>query len=310
MSSASTDLDPIFIIGSPRSGTTMLAGLLTRTPWGDPFETHFIVKYYRSLSKFGDLADPKAFRRLAAQILSERAIVQRKLGLTPEGLYESVTRHDYATLVDAIGRAYGRLEGHASWGDKTPHYITDVDVLHALFPRSKMLYIVRDGRDVALSLLAKRWGPATIYTCACRWRDENEPRPIFDLLRSQGLLHDLRYEDLLATPRETLAAVMSFLDQDLPSEMLAELTESIRRTNAGKWERRMSSSDIELFERVASETLSRFGYPVTHAPSPVGTLRAMRYTARDTAKHLRNLFVMNVVDTIRIRYFGKEPFAE
>jgi Sulfotransferase family len=288
----------------------MLAGLLSRTPWGDPFETHFIVKYYRSLAKFGDLADPKAFHRLAARILSERPILQRKLDVTPEGLYESVARHDYASLVDAIGRAAGRLDGHVSWGDKTPHYITDVDVLHALFPQSKMLYIVRDGRDVALSLLERSWGPATIYTCACRWRDENAPRPIVDALRSQGRLHDIRYEDLLAAPRETLAGIMSFLDQDLPADELAGLTSSIRPTNAGKWERRMTSDDVELFERVAGDTLRRFGYPVTHAPGSVGALSAMRYTARDKAKHLRNLFVMNVVDTIRIRYFGKEPFAE
>jgi hypothetical protein len=288
----------------------MLAGLLNRTPWGDAFETHFIIKYYRALSRYGDLSEPKAFHRLAGQILSERPIAQRKLGLTPEGLYESVARHDYPSLVDAVGRAYGRVEGHPSWGDKTPHYITDVDILHSLFPRSKMLYIVRDGRDVAMSLLEKTWGPATVYTCAHNWQHENEPRPILSTLRSQGLLHDVRYEDLLATPRQTLAAIISFLDQDLPKDALNELTASIRPTNAGKWERRMRPADVRLFESIAGETLRRFGYPVTHQSIPVGSLAAMRYTAQDTMKHMRNLFVMNVVDTIRIKFFGKEPFAE
>ncbi len=306
----STTAGPLFIIGSPRSGTTMLAGLLRHTPWGQAFETHFIVKYFRLLPRLGNLSDPRTFGRLAERILAERPIVQRKLGLTPQGLYKSLPQHDYASLVDAIGRAYGLLNGHRSWGDKTPHYITHVEVLHLLFPRSKMLYLVRDGRDVAMSLLERSWGPATIYTCAQQWQHENQPRPIFSLLRSRGLLHDIRYEDVLAEPHETLAGILSFLGQSFSEDVLDELTASIRRTNARKWERQMSPANIELFESVAAETLRRFDYTVTHPSSPIGVVAAMNYAARDRMKHVRNLFMMNVVDTFRIKLYGKEPFAE
>ena len=302
--------DPLFIVGSPRSGTTVLAGLLRHTPWGEAFETHFIVKYFRLLPRLGNLSDPRTFGRVAQQILGERPIVQRKLGLTPQGLYNSLPQHDYASLVDAIGRAYGVLKGHRSWGDKTPHYITHVDVLHLLFPRSKMLYIVRDGRDVAMSLLEKSWGPATIYTCAHQWQHENQPRPTLSALRSKGLLYDIRYEDLLAKPHETLAGILSFLGQDFSKEVLDELAASIRRTNARKWERQMSPANVELFESVAGQTLRRFDYTVTHPSSPIGPLAAMSYAARDRMKHVRNLFMMNVVDTVRIKFYGKEPFAE
>jgi Sulfotransferase family len=310
VSPESTTPDPLFIIGSPRSGTTLLAGLLRHTPWGEAFETHFIVKYFRLLPRLGNLSDPRTFGQLAERILGERPIVQRKLGLTPQRLYDSLLQHDYASMVDAIGRAYGVLNGHRSWGDKTPHYITDVDVLHLLFPRSKMLYIVRDGRDVALSLLERSWGPATIYTCAQQWQHENEPRPIFSALQSKGLLHDIRYEDLLAKPHETLAGILSFLGQDSSEDVLDELTASIRRTKAREWEREMSPANVELFESVAGETLRRFDYTVTHPSSPIGALAAMNYAVRDRMKHARNLFMMNVVDTVRIKFYGKEPFAE
>ncbi len=306
----STTSSPLFIIGSPRSGTTMLAGLLRHTPWGEAFETHFIVKYFRLLPRLGNLSDPTAFGRLAERILGERPIAQHKLGLTAQGLYDSLPQHDYASLVDAIGRAYGVRKGHLSWGDKTPHYITDVDVLHLLYPRAKMLYLVRDGRDVAMSLLERDWGPATIYTCAQQWQHENEPRPIFSSLRSKGLLHDIRYEDLLAKPHETLAGILSFLGQSISKDILDELTAAIRQTNARKWERQMSPGNVALFERVAGDTLRRFDYKVTHPSSPVGALAAMNYAVRDQMKHARNLFMMNVVDTVRIKFYGKQPFAE
>jgi hypothetical protein len=173
-----------------------------------------------------------------------------------------------------------------------------------------MLYIVRDGRDVAMSLLDRAWGPATVYTAARQWQHENEARPVLDTLRARGLLHDVKYEELLAMPLETLRGIMRFLDQDVGDAALKEIAAPIRPSNAGKWESKMAPSDVEVFERVAGETLRRFDYPVTHAPRPVNALAVVSFTTQDQIKHWRNLFVMNVVDTIRIRFFGKEPFGE
>ncbi len=300
---------PIFIVGSPRSGTTLLASLLAPTPWGSPFESHFIPKYFADAT-VASLEDRKAFCALAARILKERPIAQHRLNTTPEALYDGMPVHDYASLVDAIGRAVGRTFGAESWGDKTPHYINDVDVLHSLFPRSKMIYLVRDGRDVAVSLLKKPWGPASIYACALKWRHENRLQPILDTLRGAGQLYDLQYEQLLRSPESTLASIYAFLGSEASSEDISLRTAAIRRANTGSWRRQLTASQVEVFEQLAGQTLTRFGYSATHPPAQVPWPARVAYTAQDAYKQAVHLFNTNLVDGVRIRFFGMEPFAQ
>jgi hypothetical protein len=300
---------PIFIVGSPRSGTTLLASLLAPTPWGTPFESHFIPKYFADAT-LASLADRAAFCALAARILRERPIAQHRLTTTPDELYDGTRVHDYASLVDGIGRAVGRTLGAESWGDKTPHYVNDVDILHSLFPRSKMIYLVRDGRDVAVSLLKKPWGPASIYACALKWRHENRLQPILDTLRGAGQLYDLRYEELLRSPETALASLYTFLGVDASLDDIRLRTASIRRANTGSWRRQLSASQVKVFEQLAGQTLTRFGYGVTHPPAPVPWPARVRYTAQDACKQAVHLFNVNLVDGVRIRFFGMEPFAQ
>ena len=51
----------VFIIGAPRSGTTLLASLLANTISGPPFEPHFITKYYKKLDDYGDITQLNNF---------------------------------------------------------------------------------------------------------------------------------------------------------------------------------------------------------------------------------------------------------
>ena len=67
---------------------------------------------------------------------------------------------------------------------------------------------------------------------------------------------------------------------------------------------------MELFEQLAGQTLVRFGYPATHQPAPVPLPARVAYGAQDTYKHAAHLFTMNVVDSVRIRFFGMEPFGQ
>ncbi len=306
----SLDLQPLFIVGSPRSGTTLLAGLLRDTPWGEAFETHFITKYHGRLARYGDLQLRRGFTALVRDILAERPIAQRQPALDPDSLYDTLDVRDFASITHAIGLACMRAQSTSSWGDKTPHYIRQIGVLHELFPRSRMLYITRDGRDVALSLMRKSWGPANVFSCAEQWARENAPQPIVGHLAARGLLHQLRYEDLLTDPEAVLGRALAFLGQTVTDEALRRMTANVRRDNSQKWKQEMSPDQIDTFERVASATLTRLGYEVERGPRPVRAASVAAYRAHDLAKHAHNLFVMNVVDTIRIHAFGKQPFAE
>lgn len=68
--------EPLFILGCPKSGTTLLASIFTDTTYGAPFESHFITKYYKKLSTYGDLNNKLNFKRLINDIANERYIQQ------------------------------------------------------------------------------------------------------------------------------------------------------------------------------------------------------------------------------------------
>lgn len=305
-----TALSPLFLVGCPRSGTTMLASFLKSTPWGGPFETHFITKYYKRLIHYGDLTQIENMKRLVSDILTERPVQQWKLHLDLDAFCKSLPEPTYPALCDALCRQSSTKKGFASWGDKTPYYILDLEVIANLFPQSRVIYIVRDGRDVALSLLEKSWGPGNLYACAEYWRACNERRPIHAMLEAQERLLTVRYEDLLDYPRQEMTKVLEFLGWPDVEPALAAAESKVRSGNYDKWRTKMAASEIELFERVAGDTLRKFHYETHVDTLGISLLPRLWYTFHDRLHLARHLFYTNVIDGFRIRFLGKEPFAE
>lgn len=301
---------PLFVLGCPRSGTTLLAQLLERTRWGEPAETHFITKYARRLHRWPDLRDRRQFDDLVKRILTERPVQQWRVEVDLGELYARLERFDYAEIVDQICMLRSAKLGFASWGDKTPHFILDVDFLARLFADARFLYIVRDGRDVALSLMQKPWGPGTLYHCARYWKRCNAESPAIDRLRANGQLHELRYEDLLEEPMAHTRAVYDFLEEPWDETAMMPLLAPVRRGNRDKWRSALSPAQIRLFEQIAGDTLRHFGYEATARESTPAWPNRLWWEAKDRSKLARNLVKLNVVDTVAIRFFGKEPFAD
>src|SRR5512145_2276022 len=117
-------------------------------------------------------------------------------------------RPTYATLVTRIFDLYGQAQGKRLAGDKTPGYVKEIDLLHRLWPHTRFVHLVRDGRDVALSLLewsrAARnvgrlptWRDDPISTAAVWWKGM-VGRGLASLARlPRGLGNELRYEALI-----------------------------------------------------------------------------------------------------------------
>lgn len=301
--------NPLIILGCPRSGTTMLSGLLKNTKYGEPFETHFITKYYKKLESYGSLENKSNFKRLVTHILNERPVMQMHLDINMDEFYAE-TVPDYGKIVSRLCMMKSGRKGCSSWGDKTPHYLLDLDIIYKLFPDSKYIYIVRDGRDVALSLMTKPWGQNNIYACADYWKRCNAQNGIFDELKKKGLLYSLRYEDLLADSEKIVPDIYSFLGEVYDDGLMRNLIGRVRKDNFNNWKKKMNSSQIELFERVASDTLRRFGYETRYEETGVGKLNEIYYNFHEAASKGLYLLKTNTLDTIRIKYFGKQPFHE
>ncbi|TWU01275.1 sulfotransferase family protein [Stieleria varia] len=302
---------PVFVLGCPRSGTTLVGGLLGETQWGAAVETQFILKYFTIASKM-NLNDRSDFQRLVKSIVAERAVKQWGIQWDIEQLFESTEHRNYAGLVNRICQTRSDQMGVTSWADKTPHYclsLSRIVSLREMFPLAKFVFVIRDGRDVANSLLQKPWGPNNVYQCAEYWRACCE-----SLMEAMRLCPDdcrlIRYEQLLQHPESSLRELFKFLDVPDPDSMAAKSAPLMDGSKVGQWKRRMSARQVAVFEKTAGNLLAANGYETLHKQKPIGYGSQMAYRIHDRCKWLAFMFRQNVVDTIKIRFFGKQPFAE
>ena len=298
-----TSKSPLFLLGCPRSGTTMLSELLASTKWGSPVETHFITRYYDEAIRI-DLSDRNAFRSLVGKILKMRAVMQWNLKVDIDAIYNSLPTKDYSSLVNAICMIRARNEGLANWGDKTPNYSLRIDVIHELFPTAKILFIVRDGRDVAASLLNREWGPNNIWSAANYWAKCNRTCPIIEQREAAGLWLKVKYEDLLDDPNTHLRRVYEFLGHEADDAAVEQTVTAVRANNHTKWKTTLTPSQIRVFEQTAGKTLQRLGYATTHQPTDVNPMLKSAFWMHERIAHGQFLFKANVIDTFKIHVLG------
>ena len=262
---------PIFIVGCPRSGTTLLRDLLRSHPHLTfPNESHFIPRLFRA---YGDPQNEREARRLATIILKMTWVRAWGLSLAPSFFADC---RSYREVLSRLYEAWMRKEGKIRWGDKTPLYVAEIPTLLEIFPPSKIIHIYRDGRDVALSWLRTDFGPKNLFTAARQWKYlVNTGRRTGANLSPETYL-DISYETLLSHPEATMKRVCAFLNEPfcndvlrpnrLPPEVIIMRRHTwasdseIIKSNTAKWKKAMSPSDRILFESVSGDLLRELGY--------------------------------------------------
>ena len=287
---------PFFVVGSQRSGTTMLRLMLNKHPdLCVPHESGFIVEQARQADRFGDLAQADNRARLVDAIAAHRFVVAGKL-LPDRDAVLAEPAASYAEVVDAIFRCYARARGKRRWGDKTPDYGQDIGVLWSLFPGAQFIHVVRDGRDVALSLRTLSWGSRNMIGLARDWAWKTiVPHKVGAALGPRHYM-EIRYEDLVREPEAGLRRICAFLGERYDPAMLSYAEDAAKEVPAGSlqwhrtsvsppdkaraeaWRTRMSVADRAIFEEHAAEALALFGYELERHPPSWGTrLRKLRY---------------------------------
>ena len=283
---------PFFIVGSARSGTTLLRLMLNAHPAvAVPPESRFITEL-RSGTAEVEVTDflnrLASHRQFAAWDLPIEA-VENEIG--------QIGRIPYADAIAAAYVAYARVHGKSRWGDKTPRYVEHIPEIAALFPDARIIHLVRDGRNVALSYADVPFGPKTIGSAARLWR-----RRVLTGREHGGVLGEnryveLRYEDLVEDPEGRTKALCEFLHLDFDAGML-DYTERARDavldraerynphvmekpiTRTRSWEQDMDPPLIEVFEAVAGDALTLLDYERRH-PDPSAKSRLIAALSRD-----------------------------
>ena len=316
----STD-SPVFIVGMSRSGTTLLSRML------DEHSQVAILPetwMYVVLDRFGCLkqfSDPwqaplffnevwqnlRYYRDPAAQILAREA--------SRAGRYEGPT----APILERFGRAYAKERNAKIWGEKTPAHALWLPHIRALFPEARILFMVRDPRDVLLSY-DDRWDKSE--------RDTEYLASTASLLKyyMKHLLHQpefparqirwLRYESLVTDPRSEVEKVCDFLGIKFEPSMLAFyhrhanvefetpdgrhhslLKRPATTDKIGRYRLALSASQIALVEQLLAEEMQALDYPLTATGNTLfssvessSLAKAKKYYKQMTAGVIRERF--------------------
>lgn len=300
---------PMFVLGCPRSGTTLIGGFLLPSVWGNAVETHFITKY-AAIALQSDLSKPDIFKRIAGKIIRERPIMQWAIPWDLDELYHSTEPKSYPELVNQICLARSRKLGFSRWADKTPHFSFQVPLIASLFPNAKFIFIYRDGRDVANSLLERKWGPNNIWAAAKYWGTCCNALIESENIIPKNRLLSIRYENLLEAPEPILQRLLEFLEYQATNEQIEQMASRVRGNNSNKWKTTLSEKSIQIFERTAGDVLRKLGYETSAELPPINPLVRSAYSAHDSLTWAKHMFDQNILDAIRIKYLGKQPFDE
>jgi hypothetical protein len=293
----------VFIVGAPRSGTTLLRRIVDAHPdIAITRETHWITKLLEGDDAFSPDAPvtTELLRRLRAhpkftRMDADDPELDRMVRAAPVSYSELVTR---------IFDRYGEAHGKRLVGDKVPDYVRHLALLHRLWPAARFVHLIRDGRDVSLSMLTRErfarrfatWQEDPIATAALSWEQ------LVRLGREAGAelppdrYYELRYESLVAAPAKECRKLCEFLGVAY-AERMPRFHEGRTREEPGRdaksawrpvtrglrsWRTEMADGEVERFEAAAGELLGELGYPRTlRDPSP---------TAKRRAAQLRNVF--------------------
>ena len=291
---------PFFIVGSGRSGTTLLRAILdARDDVRIPGETHFYTTYrvenifrYHFLTKNNyekAVRNYKLWRHVSYESLDWDVFCDVALKLPPKR----------SSILSAYLSTCACCEGAAFYGEKTPGHIRKIDRIFADFPTSKVIHVSRDPRAVAASYL-KHSLYASVYgndvtRAAKKWL---EAAKVDEKISNSVLAHRyllVTYEDLVNSTDSTILRINRFLElpkfpqqlQQYESSVVSlpdspnhqQIGQPINSSSLYSWKHELAESDIELVEAICGKYLVRQNYELSGVSS-ISKVRRIVHEAR------------------------------
>lgn len=276
----------IFIGGCSRSGTTLLGAMIGAHP--DVIcspESQFKSDLLRTIWPNSDDLDKQA---VLTHLTKHWRYKLWNLPQSATALAQMTPHNSYASILNTLTLAYAQNLGKTAvthWIDHTPENISYAHTYLKIFPNAKFIHIVRDGRAVAASIMPLDWGPNSIIKAARWWMRMTS----FGLAAEASLPSDqmmqVKYEDLVLNPEETMRQVSQFLAIEYDEDMLNATgftppTYTTRqhqlvglRPNpemANRWRNRLKPREIEIFENLSRDFLQYLNYEMLYGLNAKG----------------------------------------
>ena len=286
-----TKTSPVFIVGCDRSGTTLLGMMLNQSPMLHITpETKFLMALKDNQELYGDFQEAYQryffIRDLQTNKATAKTFTFQVLGLNiaeAETILKQAAPTNFYGASQAIFKASAAEKNKQRWGDKTPHQVRDIATLARAFPDAQFVHIIRDGRDVAMSIRKAGWLKGNMLAIAEYWQKQvsagiSAGRNLHD---SQARYYEVYYEQLLQQPEATLKDLCSWLDLEYTPQMLEYYRDAssyiqpehsnlfklnqkpLDASRAYAWKNKMSKADRADFESVAQKLLSELGYELS-----------------------------------------------
>ncbi len=317
-----TDQIPIFfIIGRPRTGTTLLLKMFDAHPNVIiPWECQFIVNLYPKYGRIKRWSEEKLLDfyqdLLGTWQFKFWNIKHEKLKKDLLSVNRSIS---YADLCKKVHLTYQSLypkEKIEMIGDKNPGYSIYIDKLKKIYPEARFIFINRDYRDNYYSICKVDFELPIVSLVVYKWKHFFK-KALQAREKYPGSVYLLNYEDLAAHPREKFAEVCSFLGLDFREdalhfhnkreESMRQLkTERSRRhhqslfkpVNTGRiglWERELSEQETCKADYVAGKYARLAGYKRKYHRAPL-SIRLQAFPGILYAKVIYG--ITSIVDTL------------
>lgn len=269
---------PIFIIGVHRSGTTLLRYMLNSHPnIYIPPESDFIPRFFLNIPH--KILSKREINKFLTIIFSKYRFVREWKGEPPNidiFLKIEVTPRVFLNTLYSL---YAQQNNAQRWGDKTPIYCNYVNLIDTIFPESQIIHILRDGRDVALSMLDK-WGNKDfhidIYFTARNWVSRINQARTSGVRLGNNRYMEIYYENLVENPDYELRKICTFLGEEYMSIMSqpqylgqkdikpGSFHNPVRNppstSRINRWRHEMSQADLHIFQYIAGDLLNQLNY--------------------------------------------------
>ena len=274
---------PVFVVGVARSGTTLLSAMLSAHPRLDcgP-ESRFFARYrHLDARAHSRILDPATWPRPAvdfiASLRNQGHPITELFGLTlPEiGTYLAGRQPSTAAMLESLTVLHAQRAGKARWVEKTPRHLLMTDTLREGWPQAHIVRIVRDPRDVALSLARMPFAKDSVVGNLVRI--DSDDRASREKIDSDPRAMTLRYEDLVTEPERELRRVCEFIGEEYAPSMLdsretaagvaAEhewwkdsVSGPLNTSSVGRWHEEMSADACRFAALHLADYLRHHGY--------------------------------------------------